>query len=127
MENIQLCFRITGKDHNEEVRDNILKIKDELDAELGAGNYKIISCHLNKEIVQAKGFDPTMINFLHDTFGEDYINRCCANTFEEAMKNVNLYRKDVAASVDRLYIINEEIGNISLELQLFTNNKVRVY
>lgn len=127
MENIQLCFRIAGKDHNEEVKNDILKIKGELDAELGAGNYKIVTCHLNKEIVKSKGFDPTMINFLYDTFGDDYLNACSHNTFEEAMKHMDLYRKDVAARVDRLYIIKEEIGNISLELQLFTNNKVRVY
>lgn len=127
MANIQLCFRIGNDEHNEGVRNDILKIKDELDTELGVGNYKILSCHLNKEIVAAKGFDPTMINFLHDTFGEDYVNSCFASTFEEAMENMNAYRIGVASVVDRLYIIKEEIGNIALELQLFTKNKVRIY
>ena len=86
MEKIQLCFRIADEQHNEEVKAGILNIKSELDSELGSGNYKIVSCHLSKEIVEAKGFDPTMINFLHDTFGEDYINLCSAKTFEDAMK-----------------------------------------
>ena len=127
MEKIQLCFRIGGKEHDEEVKEGILKIKNELDSELGSGNYKIVSCHLNKEIVEAKGFDPTMINFLHDTFGDDYINLCTSKTFEEAMQNMQAYRVGAATAVDRLYIVKEEIGNISLELELFTNHKVKVY
>lgn len=127
MEKIQLCFRIADEQHNEEVKAGILNIKSELDSELGSGNYKIVSCHLSKEIVEVKGFDPTMINFLHDTFGEDYINLCSAKTFEDAMKEMNTYRTGAATVVDRLYIVKEEIGNISLELELFTNRKVRVY
>lgn len=128
MEKIQLCFRIKDDDaFNKEVQESILKIKDELDTELGAGNYQIYSCHLNKKIVEQKGFDPTMINFLHNTFGDNYINMCDAETFDEAMENMNIFRIAVASSVDRLYLIKLEIGNIALELELFTNKKVRVF
>ena len=48
-------------------------------------------------------------------------------TFDEAMENMNIFRIAVASSVDRLYLIKLEIGNIALELELFTNKKVRVF
>lgn len=127
MEKIQLCFRIKDADFNKEVQESILKIKEQLDAELGVGNYQIISCHLNKKIVEQKGFDSTMISFLYDTFGERYTNMCEAETFDEAMEKMNLFRHAVSSVVDRLYIVKEEIGNVALELELFTNKKVRVF
>ena len=127
MEMIQLCFRIKDENHNKEVRDSITKIKNDLDKEIGQGKYKILSCHLNKEVVKSKGFDPTMINFLYDTFGEDYINMCDAKTFEEAIRKMNIFRQATATNVDRLYVVKEEIGNVAYELELFTNKRVRVY
>lgn len=126
MEKIQLCFRIS-EDKQEVIKEKITLIKSQLDAELGQGNYIIVSCHLNKKIVEEKGFDPTMIDFLHDTFGKSYVNLCEATTFTCAMKDMNTYRTYAASISDRLYIVDENIGNISLELQLFTNNKVRTF
>lgn len=126
MEKIQLCFRIS-EDTNDVVKEKILKIKNELDAELGEGNYMIVSCHLNRKIVADKAFDSTMIDFLHETFGKNYVNICEATTFEQAMKDMNTYRTYAANIVDRLYVMDQNIGNIALELQLFTNNKVKVY
>lgn len=126
MTKIQLCFRVADVEHNTMVIEKLKEVKDKLE---NAGQpYKVLSCHLNKEIITGKGWDDSIINALHDTFGDKYENRCEATTFEEAMANMNEYRTKVATDVDKIFIVGEQsVGNIALEVELFTQKQIQFF
>jgi hypothetical protein len=121
---IQLCFSAKTKGQSEVILEKLKKLKQQLDKEY-SGTYTVHSCHLTKKIVADKGFDPTIVNGFTDIFGDKYICEVTADTFDEAMKEMNNYRRKTALKVDRLIILSDEaVSNIALELELFTNKTV---
>lgn len=118
---IQICFQVKDKKHNEEVLEKLKVLKSTL-----KGTDKVISCHLPLEVVEKEGFDTTMVQALLDIFGEQYECLVKADTLEMAMKYLNVYRTTAAERADRIFIIGpQDIGNIALELELFSRGKIK--
>lgn len=120
---IQFCFSV-NKDGNEEIIRKMKEIKEKLEKEYGE-EYEILSCHLPRKILEEKNFSTEIADAFEDIFGDKYKCQVKADTFEEAMKNINSYRIKTSQCVDRLFILsNSSVSNIALELEYFTNKKI---
>lgn len=126
MKVVQLCFRVGNKAHNDMVVEQLKVVHNELE---GLGElYVVKSCHLNRAIVEAKGFSTETVDALEGIFGEKYVNCCEATNFEDAMQEMDKYRTKLASEADRIFVIGEQsVGNIALEVELFTRGKVRFF
>lgn len=119
---VQVCFQIKDEEHNEFVKRKLKELKNKLNPETD----KVLSCHLPKPVVESKGWNTDMCDALIDTFGDMYECQVIARTFEEAIKTLTEARIATAKKVDRIYVIGtQDIGNIDLEIQYFTDNKVQ--
>lgn len=119
---IQFCFSVE-KDNKEIIR-KMSEIKDKLETEYN-GDYEILSCHLPRKIIEEKNFSTEIIDAFENIFGSKYKCQVEADTFNEAIKNLDSYRIKTAQMADRLFILsNEKVTNIALELEYFTNKKV---
>lgn len=127
-EPIQLSFRILDEEHKKKVMESIIKIKQELEEEFGKDGYVIISCHLSQKILEERNLDRTIIDFLTNTFQNNYFNFTnSAKNFDDAMANLSKYREFASQLASRMYIIGEDLApGIAKELELFTMKEVRV-
>lgn len=117
---IQVCFQVKDDTHNNMVIEKLQELKGRITEE-----DLVISCHLPKHIIEEKGFDPKMTDALNSTFAGQYKCYTKADTFAEAMKNINSFREKAAYDADKIFIIGEQsIANIALEIELFTNSMV---
>jgi hypothetical protein len=120
---LQLCFSAKTKEQSDIVLGKLKSLKEKLDEQYG--EYTVHSCHLTKKIVLEKGFDTTIVDGFAEIFGDKYHCEVTANNFEDAMKEMNSYRIATSKKVDRLVILStEQVSNVALELQYFTDNKV---
>lgn len=118
---IQVCFQVKDEVHNAEVKEKLKALKSTLnDTDI------VMSCHLPKEIVESKGWSTEMCDALKDIFGSQYLCMVYADTFDEAMSNMDEFRRKTALQADKIFVIGEQsVKNIALEIQYFTNNKVQ--
>lgn len=118
---IQVCFQVKDEAHNAEVKEKLKALK----ATLNNGDI-VMSCHLPKSIVEAKGWSTEMCDALTEIFGNQYLCMVYADTFDEAMDKMNVYRRETALKADKIFVIGEQsVKNIALEIQYFTNNRVQ--
>lgn len=123
---IQLCFRVADDAHNSMVLAKLEEVKGKLEAT--GEDYTVMSCHLNRQVLEEKGWGTMIIDGLENIFGDRYINKCTATTMAEALANMNVYRAETANEVDNIFIIGEQsVGNIALEVELFTNKKIQFF
>lgn len=124
---IQICVSAKTEEETEEAVTKIQKLKQELDF-MYNGNYTVHSCLLPKHILEEKGFDSRLVDSLIKTFGDKYSTELeNEKDFNSAIKNLDDYRKSLSKKVDRLVIVScTPLSKVALELQLFTENKVRV-
>ena len=75
-----------------------------------------------------KGFATNVPDIFDAVFGDDYVCELHSETnFTDAMTRINDYRTNLAKKADKLVILNNEsIGNVALELELFTQNRVMI-
>ena len=123
---IQICFTLKTGLTSKMIQEKMIELKKKLDAIYGEHCYECRSCHLSRILCIDKGL-PTDVPDIFDTvFGDDYICELHSETrFADAMTRIEDYRKGLAKKADKLVILNNEsIGNVALELELFTNNRV---
>lgn len=119
----QLCFKVADEEHNNMVIEKLKKFKSTL-----KDGDTVHSCHLNRKILIEKNFDMKILDSLEEIFGDSYYNHCTASEFAVAMKEMDDYRKQVAGLVDSIVVIGaQSISNIALEIELFTQNRVRFF
>ena len=124
---IQICASAKTKEETEKAVSKILKLKDELD-KLYGNNYTVHSCLLPKHILKEMGFDSTLVDALINTFGDKYSTELeNEESFDSCCKNLDMYRLKLSKKVDRLVIISTTpLSKVAYELELFTENKVKV-
>ena len=123
---IQICFTLKTGLTSEIIREKMISLKEKLDATYGEHCYECRSCHLSRKLCIDKGFATDVPDIFDAVFGDDYICELHSETnFTEAMTHINEYRQNLAKKADRLVILNNEsIGNVTLELEMFTQNRV---
>ena len=124
---IQICASAKTKEETEKAVSKILKLKDELD-KLYGNNYTVHSCLLPKHILKEMGFDSTLVDALINTFGDKYSTELeNEESFDSCCKKLDEYRLKLSKKVDRLVIISTTpLSKVAYELELFTENKVKV-
>ena len=124
---IQICASAKTKEETEKAVIKIQKLKGELESMYG-NNYTLHSCLLPKHILKERGFDSTLVDTLINTFGDRYSTELeNEKDFNTAIPKLDNYRKELSKKVDRLIIVSSTpLSKVALELQLFTENKVRV-
>ena len=92
------------------------------------GNYTVHSCLLPKHILKEKGFDSRLVDSLIKTFGDKYSTELeNEGSFDSCCKKIDEYRLKLSKKVDRLVIISSiPLSKVAYELELFTENKVKV-
>lgn len=125
---IQVSFVTGTEEENNIIISKLQKMKNKLDEEYGE-EYIVESCHLPRRIVEAKGcFSTQIVDAFENIFGEKYLNQVTADTFEEAMENMDKYRTELALKANLLFIISDQkINGVGIELEKFTNNKIQVF
>lgn len=99
-----------------------------LDNLYGEHCYECRSCHLSRKLCIEKGFATDVPDIFDAVFGDDYVCELHSETnFADAMTRINDYRQNLAKKADKLVILNNEnIGNVALELEMFTQNRVMI-
>lgn len=121
---IQVCFSLKNLE-NEQIHEKLKTLKKELDRYYDDIPYLVKSCHLTKTVCKNAGFNTDIPDMFAEIFGHDYQSEITETTYAEAMANMNKHREELAKKADRLVLLsNEEIGNVSLELKLFTESRV---
>ena len=125
---IQICVSAKTEEETKIAVCKIKKLKNKLDV-LYSGNYTLHSCLLPKHILTEKGFNSTLVDTLIETFGDRYSSELDGEKdFDSAISKLDDYRKGLSKKVDNLFIISTTpVSKVALELQLFTENKVRVF
>lgn len=124
---IQVSFVTGTEEENNIIISKLQKMKNNLDEKYGE-EYIVESCHLPRRIVEAKGFSTQIVDAFEDIFGEKYLNQVTADTFEEAMENMDKYRTELSLKANLLFIIShQKINGVAIELEKFTNNKIQVF
>lgn len=124
---IQICFSLKGKLTNDDIREKMQKLKTELDRYYDSDPYLVKSCHLTRTICLDAGFDTAIPDMFDEVFGDQYQSELTETDFKTATANMNKHRKDLSKKADRLVLLTgEEIGNVSLELKFFTDNRIIV-
>jgi hypothetical protein len=121
---VQVSFRNPATDQELKlIKDQLIKIN----GELIAINARVISCHLNREIITEKGWSSNVIDTLELVFGEKYSTLVEEKTFADAMANMQTTREKAAAMADVLYVIlpKDCLGNMTEEIRLASDDKVR--
>ena len=124
---IQICASAKTKEETEKAVSKIIKLKDELD-ELYGKDYTVHSCLLPKHILKEMGFDSTLVDALINTFGDKYSTELeNEESFDSCCKKLDEYRLKLSKKVDRLVIVSTTpLSKVAYELELFTENKVKV-
>lgn len=125
---IQICFSLKTGLTIEDIHSRLETLKAKLDETYGEHNYECHSCHLTKELCIEKGFSTEVPDMFEEIFGADYICELSdEKDFATAMSRINDHRAALAGKADKLVIMNSEpVNNVSLELELFTQNRVMV-
>lgn len=124
---VQVCFTVGTEEENNVIIEKLKAMKDQLEKQYGEA-YIVESCHLPRKIVEEKGFSTQIVDAFDEIFGDKYACQVHADTFEEAMKNMDKYREALSLKADKLFIVSEQkINGVALELNLFTHNKVQVF
>lgn len=126
---IQICVSAKTEEETKIAVCKIKKLKDKLDGIYGKNNYTLHSCLLPKHILTEKGFNSTLVDTLIETFGDRYSSELDGEKdFDSAIAKLDGCRKELSKKVDNLLIISTTpVSKVALELQLFTENKVRVF
>lgn len=125
---IQICFSLKTGLTIPMIEEKLLKLKDTLDKKYGASNYTCASCHLSKALCEEKGFSTDVPDLFDRVFGTDYICELDSEPdFATAMANINKHRMELSRKAEDLVLLsNDQITNVALELELFTQNHVIV-
>lgn len=125
---IQICFSLKTGLTIQMIEEKLLKLKDTLDKKYGAGNYICSSCHLSKALCEEKGFDTDVPDVFDRVFGLNYVCELDSEPdFATAMANINTHRMELSRKAEDLVLLsNDQITNVALELELFTQNHVIV-
>lgn len=123
---IQICFSLKTGLTPEMIEKKLIKLREKLDEKYGTGNYICSSCHLSKTLCEEKGFDTSVPDMFEDIFGTNYVCELESEPdFATAMKNINEHRAQLAQKAEDLVLLsNDQITNVALELELFTQNHV---
>ncbi len=125
---IQICLSLKTGLTIQMIEEKLLKLKDTLDRKYGAGNYICSSCHLSKALCEEKGFDTAVPDMFDRIFGLNYVCELDSEPdFATAMANINVHRTKLAQKAEDLVLLsNDQITNVALELELFTQHHVIV-
>lgn len=124
---IQVSFVTGTEEENNIIISKLQKMKNNLDEKYGE-EYIVESCHLPRRIVEAKGISTQIVDAFEDIFGKKYLSQVSADTFEEAMENMDKYRTELSLKANLLFIIShQKINGVAIELEKFTNNKIQVF
>lgn len=125
---IQICFSLKTGLTIEDIRNRLKTLKAKLDETYGEHSYECRSCHLTKKLCIEKGFSTEVPDMFEEIFGTDYICELSdEKDFTTAISHINDHRAALARKADKLVILNSEpVNNVSLELELFTQNRVMV-
>lgn len=125
---IQICFSLKTGLTIEDIHSRLVTLKTKLDETYSEHNYECRSCHLTKELCIEKGFSTKVPDMFEEIFDTDYICELSEEKdFATAMSHINDHRAALANKADKLVIMNSEpVNNVSLELELFTQNRVMV-
>lgn len=128
MKIVQICFSLKTGLTLSDIKNKLIMLKEQLDAIYGEGGYECRSCHLSRTLCINKGFTTDIPDMFDDIFGNQYICELKDETnFDTAMSKINDYRKQLAMKADKLVILNgENITNVALELELFTQHRVMI-
>lgn len=125
---VQICFTLKTGLTPEIIRGKMASLKKKLDNLYGEHCYECRSCHLSRQLCIDKGFTTDVPDIFDAVFGDDYVCELHSETnFDNAMSKINEYRLNLAKKADKLVILNNEsIGNVTLELEMFTQNRVLI-
>lgn len=125
---IQICFTLKTGLTSETILEKMKLLKAKLDNLYGEHCYECRSCHLSRKLCIEKGFATDVPDIFDAVFGDDYVCELHSETnFADAMTRINDYRQNLAKKADKLIILNNEsIGNVALELEMFTQNRVMI-
>lgn len=122
---IQICFSLKTDLTLAEVNKKLTQLKNILDESYGPDNYECHSCHLSRTLCENKGFSTEISDMFNDIFGNSYVCELESETdFNKAMAKLLDYRTSLAEKADKLVIIDKYATHVSLELKLFTHNRV---
>lgn len=113
----QICF--AGTADLKKVEDQLIQLKKE-------DSFEFYCCFLPRHIVEAKEFNPAIVDLLENTLGDtltwvfkDY------DTFDNVMKDMSIKRKETANLVNRMFVLDsKEAKGVAEEIKLFTECKV---
>lgn len=126
---VQVCFSLNALT-KEQIQAKLHKLKKLLDGEYvgdGKPGYELHSCHLSKAVCLNAGFDSWLPEAFASIFDKNYVCEITENTLSGAMSAMERHRIDLARRADRMFILGDDkIGNVALEIQYFTDNRVNV-
>lgn len=114
---VQICFSATS---------NLENVKNQLQDLAANPEFEFYHCFMPRHIVEEKGYDTAIVDMLDEVLK----NRMCSPvpmtaTFETYIKNINVYREDIANVVNRMYVLDSGTADgIRNEIELFTSRKV---
>lgn len=128
MKIVQICFSLKTGLTLSDIKNKLITLKEQLDAIYGEDGYECRSCHLSRTLCINKGFATDVPDMFNDIFGNQYVCELKDEIdFDTAMSKINDYRKQLAMKADKLVILNgENITNVALELELFTQHRVMI-
>lgn len=124
---VQICFSLNDGLTPGIIRKKLAELKKQLDEEFGKGGYECRSYHLSKVICEDRCLDAWLPELFDEIFGKTYVCELTETNFKKAVDNIDRHRVELARKADRLVLFSsEDIGNVALELKLFTENRVMI-
>lgn len=124
---IQICFSLNTGLSMSDIEYKLIELKDKLNNKYGVDNYEVRSCHLSRKICLNKGYTTDIPDLFDEIFGSNYVCELTEDTFDEAMTHIMDHRKELSKKADNLVLLSsDQITNVALELQLFTQNRVLI-
>lgn len=122
---VQISFSLKTGLTTADIREKLQALKTKLDN--AYPNYEVHSCHLSRTICVNSSLTTEIPDLFEEIFGSKYICELTETTLNEALNNMKNHRTDLAKKADRLVLLaKDELTNVALELQLFTDNHVLV-
>lgn len=122
---VQISFSLKTGLTMTDIREKLQALKTKLDN--AYSKYEVHSCHLSKTICVNSSLTTEIPDLFEEIFGSKYICELTETTLNEALNNMDNHRTDLAKKADRLVLLaKDELTNVALELQLFTDNHVLV-
>lgn len=124
---VQISFSMKTGLKMEELKSKLINLKSKLIEEFGEDGYELRSCHLSRKLCIEHGLDTAVPDMFEEIYGDKYVCELTEDTYASAIADINTHRTILSVKADKLVILsNDSIGNVALELQLFTNNKVAI-